>query len=393
MLQWTDVLWAHDPMGFSDVGLRAEGLRRCGLRITRISMKLELGHPDPLGATLTQSGVNFALFSENAQSVELQFFDAPFTDQPTHSFTLFRNSNGIWHSLVVGARAGQLYGYRVTGPNQPELGHRFNRSKLLLDPYTRAIAGKIPWDDRLLGYVVDDPAGDASLDRRDSAGCLPKCMVIDGSFDWGNDRAPRTPWRDTVIYECHVKGLTMLHPDVPPSLCGTYRGLASPVIIDHLKSLGVTAVELLPVQHAITRRGLALHGLTDYWGYNTIGFFAPDSRFATGALGQQVVEFKEMVKSLHEAGIEVILDVVYNHSGEGDEFGPTISLRGIDNAAYYRLRPGDPRRYENHAGCGNVLNVTHPRVLQLIMDSLRYWVTEMHVDGFRFDLSTTLARD
>jgi glycogen operon protein len=270
---------------------------------------------------------------------------------------------------------------------------RFNPNKLLLDPYAKAIAGTVGSRDEVYGYKIGDPRADLSLDERDSAAFVPKSMVVETAFSWGDDRAPNIPWSRTLIYECHVKGMTKRHPEVPVPQRGTYLGLASEPIIDHLRSLSVTAVQLLPVQHAVSERRLTDLGLTNYWGYNSIGFFAPDPRFATGCCGEQVTEFKTMVKTLHRAGIEVILDVVYNHTGEGNELGPTLCFRGIDHDAYYKLDPQNPRRHLDYTGCGNSLSVSHPRALQLVLDSLRYWVQEMHVDGFRFDLAVTLARD
>ncbi len=355
-------------------------------------MSIELANL-PLGATLDVNGAGFSIFSQNATNVELCLFDGPRDARESQRVSLDRGGDGLWFTHISGVRAGQHYGYRIHGPYEPRAGHRFNSNKLLLDPYAKAISRMQPWDDRLLAYRVGDPELDLSIDNTDSAGVVPKSIVVADDLDWGNDRAPRTPWTSTFVYECHVKGLTALHPDIPPEIRGTYLGLASAPIIEHLQSLGVTAVELLPVHQCITRRGLAVQGLVDYWGYNTIGFFAPDARFATNSNGAQVNEFKSMVKTLHRAGIEVILDVVYNHSGEGDELGPTILFRGIDNSSYYRMEPHDSRRYQNFAGCGNCLNTANPRVLQLVMDSLRYWVEQMHVDGFRFDLSTVLSRD
>jgi glycogen operon protein len=299
----------------------------------------------------------------------------------------------VWHAYLPDVRPGQLYGYRVHGPYRPERGLRFNPNKLLIDPYAKALSGRIDWSNDLFGYRIGDPRADLSLSDTDSAGAMPKSIVTDSAFTWGDDRPPRTPWSRTLIYECHVKGMTALHPAVPEPLRGTYLGLASDPIVDHLRGLGVTAVELLPVHHLAIDRALVDRGLTNYWGYNSIGFFAPDPRFATGALGAQVQEFKSMVRSLHRAGIEVILDVVYNHTGEGNHLGPTLCFRGVDNQTYYHLDPGDPRHYLDYTGCGNSVNATHPRVLQLILDSLRYWVNEMHVDGFRFDLLPVLGRD
>jgi glycogen operon protein len=298
----------------------------------------------------------------------------------------------VWHAYLPDIRPGQCYGYRVHGPYEPGHGHRFNPAKLLLDPYAKAVSGRVQWDDSLFGYPIGSP-DDESPDPGDSAGTVPKCVVVEEGFHWGDDRHPRVPWNRTVIYEAHVRGMTMLHPEVPIHLRGTFLGLATDPIVDHLKSLGITALELMPAHHYVYEHDLVQRGLTNYWGYNSIGFFAPDVRFATGGLGQQVTEFKSMVKRLHRAGIEVILDVVYNHTAEGDHRGPTLSFRGIDNAAYYRLDPEDRRRYVDFSGCGNSLNMLHPRTMQLIMDSLRYWVAEMHVDGFRFDLAPALARE
>jgi len=300
----------------------------------------------------------------------------------------------VWHVYLPEVRPGQRYGYRVHGPYEPANGHRFNPAKLVLDPYAKAIDGTIRWSEALFGYEMGHPDADLKRDDRDSAANIPKAVVIDPAFSWGEDRPPKIPWNDTIIYEVHVKGLTARHPDVPKTLRGTYAGLASPAVIDSLKSLGITAVELLPIHQFVADKHLTDRGLTNYWGYNSIGFLAPDVRYASsGRLGQQVSEFKTMVKTLHQAGIEVILDVVYNHTGEGNHLGPTLCFRGIDNASYYRLVDGDRRHYMDYTGCGNTLNMTHPRVLQLIMDSLRYWVLEMHVDGFRFDLASTLARE
>src|SRR5690606_16850754 len=288
---------------------------------------------------------------------------------------------------------GQLYGYRVHGQYEPEKGSRFNPRKLLLDPYARAISGTIEWSDALLGYDIAARDEDLTPSTSDSAPDMPRCVVVDPAFTWGGDKPPRTPWNRTVIYETHVKGMTMLHPEVPSAIRGTYLGLASEPILEHLLALGVTAVELLPVHHFAVEHHLATRGLTNYWGYNSIGFFAPDVRYSSSGLATQVGEFKTMVKKLHEVGIEVILDVVYNHTGEGNHLGPTLSLKGIDNDAYYRLSPENRRYYVDYTGTGNSLNMMHSRTIQLIMDSLRYWVTEMHVDGFRFDLAPVLARE
>jgi len=353
------------------------------------------GAPTPLGATWDGEGTNFALFSEHATAVDLCLFDHPEASAEVARIRLPERTDLIWHAYLPDVRPGQLYGYRVHGPYDPEHGHRFNPAKLLLDPYAKALSGTIRWSDALSGYAMDRPEAERDLhpDPADSAGGLPKCVVVESAFSWGDDRQPRTPWNRTVIYECHVKGMTMLHPEVPEPLRGTYLGLATDPIIDHLKGLGVTAVELLPVHHFVTERRLYELGLVNYWGYGSIGFFAPDVRYATAGLGQQVAEFKSMVKRLHRAGLEVILDVVYNHTAEGNHLGPTLSFRGIDNEAYYRLDPERPRYYVDYTGTGNTLDVRHSRTLQLVMDSLRYWVTEMHVDGFRFDLAPVLARD
>jgi isoamylase len=351
------------------------------------------GSPYPLGATWDGEGVNFALFSEHATGVELCLFRGPEEAQESERVALRERTNMVWHAYLRDVRPGQLYGYRVRGPYAPEQGHRFNPAKLLLDPYAKAIHGQVRWGDALYGHVVGDPRGASPQDGRDSASFVPKSVVIETAFTWGDDRPPTTPWNRTVIYECHVKGMTTLHPTVPEALRGTYLGLASEPILEHLLRLGVTAIELLPVHHSVSERPLVERGLSNYWGYNTIGFFAPDARYATGALGRQVHEFKSMVRAFHHAGIEVILDVVYNHTGEGDHRGPTLFLRGIDNASYYRLNPDDRSRYLDFTGCGNSLNMLHPRTLQLIMDSLRYWVQEMRVDGFRFDLAPALARE
>jgi glycogen operon protein len=355
-------------------------------------MRVWPGRPYPLGAVWDGHGTNFALFSEHAEAVDLCLFDSARDAEAAATIVLRERTNFVWHAYLPDVRPRQLYAYRVHGPYLPGEGHRFNAAKLLIDPYARAITGPVRWSDALCGYAPDAPDGDVP-DPRDSAASMPRGVVVDGSFPWGDDRRPRTPWNRTVIYECHVKGMTALHPAVPEPLRGTYLGLASEPVIDHLEELGVTAVELLPVHHAVSARRLVEQGLTNYWGYDTLGFFAPDERFATHAHGEQVAEFKSMVQALHRRGIEVILDVVYNHTAEGDQRGPTLCLRGIDNAAYYRLAPEDRRRYLDYTGCGNVLNLAHPRTLQLVMDSLRYWAQEMRVDGFRFDLAPVLARE
>ena len=353
------------------------------------------GSPAPLGATWDGEGTNFAVFSEHATAVELCLFDGREDADETEHIWLQERTDQIWHAYLPDVRPGQLYGFRVHGPYEPEQGHRFNPAKLLLDPYAKAISGTIRWSDALSGYAMSHPEAERDLfpDGSNSAAGMPKCVVVESAFSWGDDKHPRTPWNRTVIYECHVKGMTVQHPDVPEPLRGTYLGLATDPIIDHLLSLGVTAVELLPVHHFVTDRRLYELGLANYWGYESIGFLAPDVRYATGALGQQVSEFKSMVKRLHRAGLEVILDVVYNHTAEGNHLGPTLCFRGLDNSAYYRLQPDHPRFYTDFTGCGNTLDVRHSRALQLVMDSLRYWVSEMHVDGFRFDLAPVLARE
>jgi isoamylase len=337
-------------------------------------------------------GVNFALYSEHATGVELCVFEEPRSAQPAQRVALPSTTDHVWHAYLPDLRPGTLYGYRVDGPYAPEEGLRFNRNKLLIDPYAHAVTGTIRWSDNLFGYRIGDPSLDASFDRRDSAGSMPKCVVVDPAFTWGDDRPPRTPWNRTVIYECHVRGMTVRHSGVPEHLRGTYLGLAADPVVDHLIDLGVTAVELLPVHHYVNDRRLAERGLRNYWGYNTIGFFAPHVGYATGGLGQQVHEFKSMVRTLHRAGLEVILDVVYNHTAESDHLGPTLSLRGVDNPVYYRLQPDAPRYHLDYTGTGNSLNILHPRTMALVMDSLRYWVTDMHVDGFRFDLAPVLVR-
>ena len=356
-------------------------------------MRVWPGRPYPLGASWDGQGTNFALFSQHATGVMLCFFDAAGDAKEAARVRLSERTNFVWHAYLPDVQPGRLYGYRVEGPYAPQQGHRFNPEKLLVDPYARAISGSVEWDSALYGFSVGHPDEDLSCDPRDSAAFMPKCVVASGGFPWGDDRSPRTPWNRTVIYECHVKGMTVRHPDVPEHLRGRYLGLSSKPVIDHLRELGVTALELMPVHHRVSERALVEAGRSNYWGYNTLGFFAPDPRFASGGLGQQVDEFRSMVKSLHRAGIEVILDVVYNHSAEGGRDGPTLSFRGIDNVSYYRLDPENPRRYVDTTGCGNTLNTGHYRTHQLMMDSLRYWVQEMHVDGFRFDLAPALARD
>lgn len=352
------------------------------------------GHPYPLGATWDGEGINFALFSENATAVELCLFDGPDAPKESHKIRLEERTDQIWHVYVPGLWPGQHYGYRVHGPYEPEEGHRFNPNKMVVDPYAKSITGRIDWSDVMFGYRIGDPQADLSFDERDNAANMPKCVVIDSAFTWGGDSQLKTPWEKTIIYEVHVKSITAQHPDVPERMRGTYAALTTPAVLDHLVDLGITAVELLPVHRFVRDRNLEDRGLTNYWGYNTLGFFAPDVRYAVSPVrGRHVREFKTMVKTLHSAGIEVILDVVYNHTAEGSHLGPTLCFRGIDNACYYKLVSGDERYYVDYTGCGNTLNVRHPRTLQLIMDSLRYWVLEMHVDGFRFDLASALARE
>jgi glycogen operon protein len=347
------------------------------------------GRPHVLGAHWDGQGVNFALFSEHAEKVELCLFDAS-GRQEIQRVHLPEYTDHVWHGYLPEARPGLLYGYRVHGPYEPGRGHRFNPNKLVLDPYAHSIAGSLRWDDAVFGYPIGHAEADLAFDPRDSAPFMPRCKVVDAAFTWGSDTSPNVPWNEMVIYEMHVRGFTMRNPDVPPHLRGTYAGLACAPVIDYLKRLGVTTVELLPVHAFIDDRRLVESGLRNYWGYNTIGYFAPEARFSASG---KVNEFKTMVRTLHAAGIEVILDVVYNHTAEGNELGPTLAFRGIDNASYYRLVRDQARYYEDFTGTGNTMNMVHPRVLQLIMDSLRYWVLEMHVDGFRFDLAATLARE
>jgi glycogen operon protein len=358
-------------------------------------MRIWPGRSYPLGASWDGAGVNFALFSEHATKVELCLFDSADAAKEAHRVTMPEHTDQVWHVYLPDALPGQLYGYRVYGPYEPQNGHHFNPNKIVLDPYTKAIGRDLRWADELFGYRVGDPKVDLSFDERDSAAFAPLAQVIDSAFTWGDDKPPRIPWHKTLIYELHVKGFTKLHPEVPENLRGTYAGLASEAVsVKHLLELGVTAVELLPVHHHVDDRHLVERGLRNYWGYNTLAFFAPNLHYTAANIAQDSVQqFKTMVRVLHAVGIEVILDVVYNHTAEGNQLGPTLSMRGIDNASYYRLSPEDRRYYVDFTGTGNSLNVQHPRVLQLIMDSLRYWVTEMHVDGFRFDLASTLARE
>jgi glycogen operon protein len=352
-------------------------------------MRVLEGQPHRLGATWDGRGTNFALFSANAEKVELCLFDRQ-GRRELERIALPERTDDIWHGYFPEIARGQVYGYRVHGPYDPAQGHRFNPNKLLLDPYAKRLIGPFVWSDAHFGYRTKSARLDLSFDRRDNARGMLKAMVVDPAFAWGNDRRPEHAWHETIIYEAHVKGLTMRRGDVPHDARGFFRGLTSNATIAHLRKLGVTAIELLPLHAFLDDRYLVDKGLKNYWGYNSIGFFAPEARYAAGddALG----EFQSVVSQLHQGGIEVILDVVYNHTAEGSELGPTLSFRGIDNASYYWLKPDEPRYYENFTGTGNALNLTHPRVLQMVMDSLRYWVEQCHVDGFRFDLATTLGR-
>jgi glycogen operon protein len=356
-------------------------------------MRVWPGHPYPLGATWDGAGVNFALFSENASKVELCLFDSGGATQASNRIALNEYTDKVWHAYLPDVLPGQLYGYRLHGPFEPAQGHRFNPNKMVLDPYAKSIGRDVQWADELFAYKLDDPDADLSFDDRDSAAFAPLGLVIDTAFTWGDDRPPRTPWHRTIIYELHVKGFTQHNPNVPDKLRGSYAGLASESAIKHLSELGVTAVELLPVHHFLDDRHLIEKGLRNYWGYNTLAYFAPAASYCCTAIPQDAVQqFKMMVRAMHAAGLEVILDVVYNHTAEGNQMGPTLSMRGVDNASYYRLA-SDPRYYMDFTGTGNTLNMTHPHALQLVMDSLRYWVVEMRVDGFRFDLASTLARE
>ena len=346
------------------------------------------GTPYPLGATWDGRGVNFALFSAHAEKVELCLFD-PTGHQEQARIILPEYTDEVWHGYLPEARPDLLYGYRVYGPYDPPNGLRFNHNKLLIDPYAKALSGRLQWNDVVFGYRVGGPREDLGFDRRDSARFVPKCRVVETAFTWSNDRRPRVAWEETIIYELHARGFTMMHPEVDPEHRGNFTALSTPAVIDYLVDLGVTAVEFLPIHAAVPERQLTQRRLTNYWGYSSIGFFAPDPRFLRSGT---VAEFKTLVQRLHDAGIEVFLDVVYNHTGEGNHLGPTLSFRGIDNPSYYRLQ--DNRRYyEDVTGTGNTLNLDHPRVLQLVTDSLRYWTHEMHVDGFRFDLAPTLGRE
>jgi isoamylase len=352
------------------------------------------GKPFPIGATWDGKGVNFAIFSENATKIELCLFQHPSDETETDKIEMVERTGHIWHVYIPELKPEQLYGYRVYGPYEPENGLRFNPSKLLLDPYAKAISGTIEWNDALFGYEVGNEQEDLSFSQTDSAPFMTKSVVIDHHFDWEGDKAPGIAYYNTVIYELHVKGFTKLNPNIPENVRGTYTGVAHPTSIDYFKKLGITAVELMPVHYFVNDRDLKEKGLSNYWGYNTLGFFAPHAGYSSKSAldNHQVNEFKNMVKELHKAGIEVILDVVYNHTGEGNQMGPTISFKGIDNSSYYRLAE-EKRYYMDYTGTGNTLNANLPNVLRLIMDSLRYWILEMHVDGFRFDLAATLARE
>ena len=352
------------------------------------------GAPYPLGASWDGAGVNFAMFSEHASAVHLCLFDAATDERESEIVPLTEVDGMVWHGYLPGLQPGQLYGYRVYGPYRPIEGLRFNPNKVLLDPYALAVERVTEWHDTVFGYEIGNPDADLSFDEHDDAAFAPLGAVVDTAFTWGDDRPLNIPKDRTVIYEVHVKGFTKRHPEVPPALRGTYAGLAQPSTIQYLQELGVTAVELMPVHHHVNDRTLVDRGLSNYWGYNTLAFFAPDARYSSTGRGTDAVrEFKMMVRALHAVGIEVILDVVYNHTGEGNQMGPTLSLRGVDNTSYYRVVPGEERYYVDFTGTGNTLNMVQPRALQLVMDSLRYWTQEMHVDGFRFDLASALARE
>ena len=359
-----------------------------------MSRKIWKGYAYPLGSTWMGTGTNFAIYSHGATKVELCLFDQVNGAGAVDTITLIEKADEVWHVFLPDVRPGQLYGYRVHGPWEPERGRRFNPAKVLLDPYARAIAGEVKWAPEMFSYDTEHPDRDLAPDHRDNAAFVPKAVVVDQTFNWDNDRSPRNPLEDTIIYEAHVRGFSELWEELDPEVRGTYSGIGSSEAIAYFKKLGITAVELMPVHAFVFDQHLLDRGLSNYWGYNTIGFFAPEARYSGwGERGEQVAEFKQMVKNLHTAGIEVILDVVYNHTAEGNQLGPTFSFRGIDNETYYRLVGENPRYYFDYTGTGNTVNVPHPRVLQLIMDSLRYWVLEMHVDGFRFDLAAALARE
>jgi glycogen operon protein len=382
-------LGPHAPKARLSTSVAARHAVPRALRPSAGKARVWPGQPWPLGATWDGKGVNFAVFSAHAERVELCLFDAAGVRE-IDRVRLPEYTDEVWHGYLPDARPGTLYGYRVYGPYDPRAGHRFNPNKLLLDPYAKALFGRFLQTEAIFGYRVGSAREDLSFDRRDSARAMPKCRVVDSSFQWGDDRAPATPWPDSIVYEAHVRGFTMLHPALPQPLRGTCAGLGSEPVIDYLRSLGITAIELLPVQARFDEPHLLQHGLKNYWGYNTIGFFAPDPQLLSTGLS---AEFKTMVRQFHDAGIEVILDVVYNHTAEGNHLGPTLCFRGIDNASYYRLLPNERRHYINDTGTGNTLNLSHPRVLQMVLDSLTYWVEQMHVDGFRFDLATTLGRE
>jgi len=351
------------------------------------------GYPFPLGATWDGNGVNFSVFSDNATGVEVCLYDHADDAQPSACIQMTDRTYSVWHVYVPGIKPCQLYGFRVFGPYRPEDGMRFNPNKLLIDPNAKAISGTIKWHDSLFGYDIGNAAADLLMSQADSAPYIPKAIVVADDFDWEDDRPLNIPYQNTIIYEAHVKGFTFLNPEIPEVIRGTYAAVAHPASIKYLKELGITAIELMPVHHFVTDRHLAEKGLVNYWGYNTINYFSPDVRYASSVnCGDHINEFKQMVKALHKAGIEVILDVVYNHTAEGNEMGPTLSLRGIDNASYYRLQE-DKRYYMDYTGTGNTLNTQQPNVLRMIMDSLRYWILDMHIDGFRFDLAATLARE
>jgi glycogen operon protein len=350
------------------------------------------GAPFPLGPTIVGSGTNFAVYSEHATRIDVCLFEDGL-DSPSRTLTLTDQTNFVWHGWIDGVQHGTRYGIRAHGPYDPAQGLRFNPAKLLVDPYARSIEGKVEWGPAVFGYDFESPEDELEPSDSPDDASMPKCVVIDGRFDWGDDQLPRTAWTDTVVYEAHVKGLSQLHPDVPEELRGTYLGAAHPAITDYLRSIGVTAIELLPVHSHVDDAFLVDKGLTNYWGYSTLNFFSPHAEYGRGEAGEEVNQFKEMVKGFHAAGIEVLLDVVYNHTCEGNHLGPALSFRGLDNTTYYHLLPGKPEFYLDFTGTGNALRASHPQVIALILDSLRYWVTEMHVDGFRFDLASTLGRD
>ena len=350
--------------------------------------RIREGLPFPLGANWDGLGVNFALFSANATKVELCLFDST-GEVELERIELPEYTDEIYHGYLPDAHPGLIYGYRVYGPYDPKNGHRFNHNKLLIDPYAKQLVGELKWSEALFGYTIGHEDGDLSFDERDSAPFVPKSKVIDEAYTWGRDQRVGVPWDKTILYETHTRGFTMRHPSVPDELKGTFSGLMVADVIDHIRKLGVTSVELLPIHAFVNDQHLLQKGMTNYWGYNSIAFFAPDPRYLAHG---KIAEFKEMVAHMHHAGLEVILDVVYNHTAEGNELGPTLSMRGIDNASYYRLMPDDNRYYINDSGTGNTLDLSHPCVLQMVTDSLRYWASEMHVDGFRFDLATILGR-